>query len=377
MLVNSIYSWKILGECRIRLCICIFFLLVFLFEAKFSYAQSNTTLWYNRPAEFFEEALVLGNGRTGATVFGGVQSDQIYLNDATLWSGEPVNPFMNPEAYQNIQAIRDALNNENYQLAEQLNKKIQGKFSESFAPLGTFFLEFENQDKYDNYYRELDISKAIAKVRYDVDGVTFTREYFVSHPDKIMVIKLSSGKKGSLNFSVKFQSLLKYTTAAKESVLMADGYAPYHAAPDYWRETDPVQFDENRGTRFSAYFKIENTGGQVKVSDSTINVTNADEATLLISIATSFNGFDKDPVKNGLDNKALANNQLKNVSSKSYKSIKEIHLQDYQTFFNRVKLDLNERKIPDLPTDERLKKYTQGVTTKTSKYFISSMADIC
>ncbi|NIA01062.1 glycoside hydrolase family 95 protein, partial [Massilia sp. CCM 8734] len=89
-------------------------------------AQSSHVLWYNQPAEFFEESLVLGNGKLGATVFGGANSDKIYLNDATLWSGEPVNANMNPEAYKNIPAIREALKNENYKLAEELNKKIQG-----------------------------------------------------------------------------------------------------------------------------------------------------------------------------------------------------------------------------------------------------------
>ena len=90
-------------------------------------AQSNHILWYNQPADYFEESLVLGNGKMGATVFGGVNSDKIYLNDITLWSGEPVNANMNPEAYKNLPAIREALKNENYKLAEELNKKIQGK----------------------------------------------------------------------------------------------------------------------------------------------------------------------------------------------------------------------------------------------------------
>ena len=109
------------------------FLLVLLFITELAFAQSNNTLWYNKPAEYFEEALALGNGRIGATVFGGVQSDQIYLNDATLWAGEPVDPNMNPDAYKNISAIREALLNlsmmeimktitENLILAKQLRK---------------------------------------------------------------------------------------------------------------------------------------------------------------------------------------------------------------------------------------------------------------
>ncbi len=327
-------------------------------------AQSNTKLWYNKPASYFEEALVLGNGKTGATVFGGVDSDQIYLNDATLWSGEPVDPYMNPDAYKNIPAIREALNNENYSLAEKLNRKIEGKFSQSYAPLGTMFLEFDHKNNYKNYYRELDISKAIVSVKYSAGGVDFTREYFVSNPNKIMVIKLSASKKEALNFTVKFQSLLKYAGSSDDKILKIDGYAPYHAEPNYQNVADPVRFDENRGIRFSSYVEIKNDGGEVIVSDSTLNVVGANEAIIFVSIATSFNGFDKDPVKNGLDNKAIAQAQLNKAYKKGFQKLKEEHLEDYQAFFNRVKLDLGETSVPDLPTDERLKKYTEGADDK-------------
>ena len=105
-------------------------------------AQSDHTLWYKQPAQYFEESLVLGNGKMGASVFGGIHSDKIYLNDATLWSGEPVNANMNPEAYKNLAAVRAALKNENYKLADSLNHKLQGKFSESYAPLGTMYIDF-------------------------------------------------------------------------------------------------------------------------------------------------------------------------------------------------------------------------------------------
>ena len=303
--------------------------------------------------------------KPASSVFGGLQSDKIYLNDATLWSGEPVDPYMNPDAYKHIPEIREALANEDYRLAQKLNKKIQGKFSESYAPLGTMFIEFEHQDIYKNYYRELNISDAVAKVKYDADGIQYTREYFVSHPDKIMVIKLSGSKKGALNFKVKFTSLLKYSTSAKDGIFQIDGYAPYHAEPSYRGDMpNAVQFDKNRGTRFSTYIKIKNDCGQVFVSDSSINVSNANKAILYISIATSFNGFDKDPAKNGLNNKAIAKKQLMDAFAKSYKTLEENHVKDYQTFFNRVKLDLDEDTIPNLPTDERMKRYTDGADDK-------------
>jgi alpha-L-fucosidase 2 len=98
-------------------------------------------LWYDKPANYFEEALVLGNGRIGATVFGGTTTDKIFLNDITLWSGEPMDPYMNKEAYKHLPAVREALKQENYRLADLLVKKLQGKFSESYAPFGTLYLD--------------------------------------------------------------------------------------------------------------------------------------------------------------------------------------------------------------------------------------------
>ena len=122
------------------------------------FAQSANTLWFNQPAKYFEESLVLGNGKMGASVFGGVKSDKIYLNDATLWSGGPVDANMNPEAYKNLPAIREALKKEDYKTADQLQHKLQGKFSESYCPLGTLFLDFKHATGPREYhYRELNL----------------------------------------------------------------------------------------------------------------------------------------------------------------------------------------------------------------------------
>ena len=160
----------------------------FLLNGFSAFAQSDHILWYNQPAQYFEESLVLGNGKMGASVFGGVDSDKIFLNDATLWSGEPVDANMNPEAYKNIPAIREALKNEDYKLADKLNRKLQGKFSESYAPLGTLFLNFKNNGTPTKYYRELNIANAVSRVEYETNGVKFTREYFVSYPDRKSVV---------------------------------------------------------------------------------------------------------------------------------------------------------------------------------------------
>ena len=329
-----------------------------------TFSQSNHLLWYKQAALHFEESLVLGNGRVGATVFGGVASDKIYLNDATLWSGEPVNANMNPEAYKNIPAIREALNKEDYKLADELQKKVQGKFSESFAPLGTLFIDFENTD-FKNYYRELDINTAVSKTTYDVKGVKFSREYFVSNPDKIFVIKLSSSQKGALNFNIKLNSLLKNKITNHNNILQTQGYAPIKAEPSYRGDMpNAVKFEEGRGTRFTTLARIKNVDGMVVSTDSTVGVKNATEAIIYVSIATSFNGFDKNPATEGLNDEALAFEQLGKAFQKSFIQLKQAHVADYQKFFTRVKLDLGKTEAPNLPTDERLRRYAEGKEDK-------------
>lgn len=338
--------------------ICFFLLL-----GSYLQAQSNQILWYNKPAQYFEESLVLGNGKMGASVFGGVNSDQIYLNDATLWAGEPVNANMLPEGYKNLPAIREALKNEDYKLADQLNRKLQGTYSNSYAPLGTLFLNFKNSGTPTKYYRELNISNAISKVSYEINGVKYTREYFISNPDKIMVIRLTSSKKGSLNFDVKFESLLKNKMYAVGKMLTAKGYAPVVAKPNYVDKT--VIFDETRGTRFSSLMQIQSTDGAVKVTDSTLVLRNGTEAILFVSVATSFNGFNKNPATEGLNDAEIANDQMEKALPKQFFQLKNAHLQDYQKFFNRVSLNLGASTAPSLPTDERLRRYAEGKEDKT------------
>lgn len=326
-------------------------------------AQSNHILWYNQPADFFEESLILGNGKMGATVFGGINSDKIYLNDITLWSGEPVNANMNPEAYKNIPAIREALKNENYKLAEVLNKKIQGKNSESYAPLGTMEINNFHTGKTSNYTRELDISNAISKVSYEIDGVKFTREYFVSAPDQIMIIKLTSSQKGTLNFDVNSNSLLQFKTEVKDNVLAMNGVAPIHENPGY-SVVPSFLLEKNRGTQFTTLMKIKNSDGTIVRSNTSLGLKNGTEALIFVSIATSFNGFDKNPATEGLNDKAIALANLNKAFVKSFDKLKQAHIADYQKFYNRVTLDLGKTTATNLPTDERLLRYSEGKEDK-------------
>lgn len=330
-----------------------------------SLGQTDKILWYNQPASYFEESLALGNGKMGASVFGGVNNDKIFLNDATLWSGEPVNPNNNPEAYNYLPAIRQALKDENYKLADSLNHYLQGTFSESYAPLGTMHIHFSHQGEYKNYYRELDISTAVSKVSYQVGDTHFQREYFISHPDQIMVIHLSGNKKNSINCSLEFESLLKYTLSNSQNILEANGYTPYHTEPNYRGDMpNAIQFDENRGTRFTSLFTVKASDGNVSILNNKLEISECSDAVILISVATSFNGFNKNPVSEGLDNQAIAKYKLETASKKSYAELKNEHITDYQSLFNRVSFSLGTAEDFQLPTDKRLMRYSEGKDDK-------------
>jgi alpha-L-fucosidase 2 len=226
------------------------------------------------------------------------------------------------------------------------------------------FINHANSTNYNKYYRELDISKAISKVTYEINGVKYTREYFVSHPDQIMVVKLTSSKKGGLTFDVKFNSLLKYKIATSDHTLRMNGYAPIHAEPSYRKSDNPVIFDETKGTRFTTLARIKNTDGTIISTDSTLGVKDATEAIIYVSIATSFNGFNRNPATNGLNNQGNATLNLAKASAKTFEYLKQSHLFNYQKYFNRVSLDLGKTAAPNLPTDERLRRYANGEEDK-------------
>ena len=152
----------------------------------------------NRSASAWEEALPLGNGKTGAMVFGGAAREQFQLNDNTLWSGYS-DPGNNPNGIKYLPLIRRAVEDGDYTLAEKYWKKMQGPYSARYLHMGNLFLGLLLKDTaITNYSRSLDLNTAIATVSYKVKGITFNRESFISHPDKVLVVRLTASKKKSI-----------------------------------------------------------------------------------------------------------------------------------------------------------------------------------
>ncbi|MEP7321323.1 MAG: glycoside hydrolase family 95 protein, partial [Saprospiraceae bacterium] len=152
-----------------------------LFFILFNLQAQDHLLWYDQPARVFEEALPIGNGRIGAMVYGGVNRERLSLNDISLWTGEPINPNDHSDAHIHLAAVRKALFNEDYAAADSLVKNLQGKFSESYAPLGNLFIDFIHNGQPTNYKRSLDLANAFCSVSYMVGNTTFSRNYFASH----------------------------------------------------------------------------------------------------------------------------------------------------------------------------------------------------
>ncbi|MGN7810744.1 glycosyl hydrolase family 95 catalytic domain-containing protein [Flavobacterium sp. 22076] len=331
------------------------------------FAQQDLKLQYNQPAVEWTEALPIGNGTLGAMVFGRVDSELIQLNEATLWSGGPVQKNVNPNAFQNLALIREALKAEDFDKAYNLTKNMQGAYSESFMPLGDLLLTQDlGGKKTDFYNRSLDIQTGLAVTNFKADGVNYKREIFASAPAKCIVMKLSADQLKKLSVSIDASSLLKNEKEIQNQSLVLKGKAPSHADPNYIDyNKESVIYDDPagcRGMRFELIVKPIVKDGTVSYEGNNIVIKNASEIILFISAATSFNGFDKCPDSQGKDEHAFAENPIKKASVKKYDNLVKEHLQDFQKFFNRVSLQLNEKETNkcNLPTDIRLEQYAKG-----------------
>lgn len=336
-----------------------------LLNAHLAAAQQGLKMWYKQPARNWNEALPVGNGRMGAMVFGRVDQELIQLNEETLWSGGPANNNANPNAINYLPQVRKALENEDYKLAEELTKKIQGLFTESYEPLGDVVISQDLKGTPVKYRRELDISNALASTSFTIDGVDYSREIFISAPDQVIVMRLQASKKGALNFTASTTSPLVYKTIpVGTGELTMKGQAPAHTDPSYMQTMEiPVTYNDPsqcKGMRFELRMKVQQSDGEVSTDGAGIHIRNASDVTLLFSAATSFNGFDKCPDKEGKNETQLVESYLKPALAKSYDVLKTSHIADYHRLFNRTTLVINGNPVPDKPMDERLRDYSDG-----------------
>jgi alpha-L-fucosidase 2 len=180
------------------------------FAAEAPMADGTKTLWFNKPASAWTEALPIGNGRLGAMIFGGAATETIQINEDTLWSGGPKD-WNNPHAKEVLPLVRKAVFAKNYREADRLCQQMQGPYTQSYLPMGNLQFRFAHDKEIANYRRVLDLDKALATVDYEAQGVKYHREIFSSNPDQVIIIRLTSNRPGSLTFSVQMESLLRFS----------------------------------------------------------------------------------------------------------------------------------------------------------------------
>ncbi|MCD9855214.1 glycoside hydrolase family 95 protein [Epilithonimonas sp. JDS] len=319
--------------------------IICIFMSGFSLAQKGGKykLWYDKPAKQWVEALPVGNGRLAAMVFGDPSKEKLQLNEATFWSGGPSRND-NPDGPKVLDSIRYYLFNGNYKRAEILsNKGLTAKtlHGSAFQNIGDLNLDFNNLIDIKEYYRELDIEKAITTTTFSSNGSHYKREVFASVPDQVIVIKLSSDKKNALNFNAGFNSELKKNVKAIDAnTLQMDGLSS---------TLDGVQGQ----VKFNALAKFIAKGGKTSVSEERISVANADEVMILISIATNFIDYKT----LNTDEVSKSKNYITQAETKNFNTLFKNHLNAYQNYFKRVDFNLGTSPASQFPTDLRVKNF--------------------
>ncbi|MEC0089700.1 glycosyl hydrolase family 95 catalytic domain-containing protein [Paenibacillus macquariensis] len=306
------------------------------------------SLWYNRPATDWEtQALPIGNGYMGGMVFGGVEREHIQFNEKTLWSGGPGPSKPNyqggnrNDAADYLADIRQKLAEGNvsgaHSLADSKLTGLEAGFG-NYQNFGDLYLDFQvpQEMNVSDYRRELDLEDGMARVSYTSEGVKYTREYFASYPDKVMVMRLTSSEP-NLNFDARIVgSQTGSVVKAVGDSLLLTGKVP----------------DNQMG--FESQLKVRNTGGSLKPNGDRITIAGASEVTLLLSAATEYvNSY---PTYRGANPHQIVSNNIAAATVKSYETLHSAHLSDYKSLFNRVRLDLNDTKST-VPTNQLLENY--------------------
>ena len=321
-------------------------------------------LWYQKPADEWEEALPLGNGRLGAMVFGQIQKEQIQVNEESIWYGKR-RERINPDAKENLPKIREYIRNGQIQKAQKLmSLAMTGcPYGERmYQTLGEISIEMDlPEEKIEKdadsainttYYRELDLSKAVCHVQHTCEKIEcktmkIERAYFISHPDDCMIVHMKASS-GQLSFVAKLDRDKYFDSVGKcdDHTIFLSGNLGKDAP------------------EFAMCLRAKVVGGSVKTIGQSLLVEKADEVILYFGADSSFH-YSEEEVKEWADpqqklvEKLIAHLDL--VMEKDYEKVLMAHIQDYQSLYNRVSFQLKEEKsIEALATDERLLRVKDG-----------------
>ncbi|HEU4552314.1 MAG TPA: glycoside hydrolase family 95 protein [Chitinophaga sp.] len=322
--------------------------------------DSLLKLWYRQPATQWVAALPLGNGRIGAMVFGGVQQERLQLNEGYLWSGGP-RDGNNPQARLVLPHVRQLLSAGKYMEADQAARKMMGLYSARYLTLGSLYFDNSINGSPEQYRRGLDLNKALSTVTFTADGVTYTREMFISYPAQLLVIRFRASRSGAITFSTRFQNPMPHhIQAMNDHYVVMKGKCPAYVAS---RPSEPRQIvyaagGKGEGMNYEVHLQARVKNGTVHTDTSGLHVQGASEVVLLLSVGTSYNGPDKSPGLEGKDPAVEALRYLDAARQKDYAQLLQEHESDYQRLFRKVTLNLGKDAAATQPTDVRLKAYT-------------------
>jgi alpha-L-fucosidase 2 len=293
----------------------------------------------------FGSAFPIGNGRLGAKIFGQTVLETIPLNETTFWSGPGPQHSEDPQHKKAMLQVREALARKDYVRADQLARGMQSRNNESYQPLGNLRLKFAGHETYRNYSNTLDLDRAMVVTSYQVaapDGswVTYTRESFVSYPAQVIVMRIRADRPGALSFDADLETQMRFGgVRVQGDTAVMTGRAPVHV--DNYTHKAIVEWAPDKGMGMATYLKVKHRGGALAADGTRLRLTGADEALLIVSAATSFNGIDRDPVRDGKDPDSIAARQLEAASKLTYEALLDAHLTDYRARFRRLWVSIN------------------------------------
>ena len=306
----------------------------------------NLKLWYQQPAKTWVEALPVGNSSMGAMVYGGTSREELQLNEETLWGGGPYRND-NPKALESLAEVRNLIFSGKTMDAQNLIDQTfyTGRNGMPYQTIGSLIIEAPGHENAKNYYRDLNLERAVATTRYQVDGVNFQREVFASFPDRVIIVRFTTDKPGELNFKVSYDSPLQSTVRKQGKKLVLRGKGGDHEGVKGVIEVETQS-------------QVIAEGGKVSLTDKYISVEHATAATLYIAAATNFVNYHN--VKGNESKKASA--LLAGAMKKEYSEALKAHTDYYQSQFNRVSLSLGgeNTKTARQETVKRIAGFSQG-----------------
>jgi alpha-L-fucosidase 2 len=303
-------------------------------------------LWYDKPAsDWMTEALPIGNGRLGGMVFGGIDHERVQLNEESLWTGSKGLYHDKQDAYKYLPDIRKMLFDGNYAEAQELTeKKLMGDGNWTmYQTLGDLYINTKHIGSISNYHRELNIDEAVARVSYKAGDISYTREYFSSPVDKVIVIRLNADKPGSLNVTLQLKREKDVTVVAAANNITMNGQVTSGGAD--MKGISP-------GVKYFAKLIAKNEGGTLIAKGDSLVIEKANSIILYFDAATNYWG--SDPQKDCLDN-------LSNAIKKKYDKLKTANTLEHQSLFRRVNINLGSSENLNLPTNMRLENFKNGM----------------